>query len=124
MWSLSLQPECMGQFKKWHKKHKKELQAVTNNLDTYLKALNDGQKPRATHFGFLHVEQEGVMAIDQKGAGQNALETRLYVYPDEATNQLFVITLGDKGSQSRDVAKSRDFSRAIRKAAELTTSRE
>lgn len=122
MWSLNPQHDYVSHLKKWQKKYKRELKAVHGHLDTFLKALQEGQNPKNTKFGFIHPEPEGVLAIDQRGAGPHTLETRLYIYPDEESKCLFVITIGDKDSQERDLATCRSFVRELRKeTAEHTT---
>jgi hypothetical protein len=115
MWSLNPQHDYASRLKKWQKKYRRELNTVHNHLDTFLKALQEGQNPKGTKFSFIHPEPEGVLAIDQRGAGPHTRETRLYVYPDEVAECLFVITIGDKDSQERDLATCRDFVREHRK---------
>ncbi len=115
MWVLDQQHTYVSQRKKWQKKHKAEWNAVHNNLDTFFKALQKGQKPASAKFGFIHRESEGLLAVDQSGAGGHALETRLYVFPDEVQECLFVIIIGDKDTQQRDIATCREFLKSIRK---------
>jgi hypothetical protein len=62
----------------------------------------------------MHHEPLGVVAIDQKGGGKSLAQTRLYVYPDTETETLYVITLGDKGSQKDDIATCRAFVNELR----------
>lgn len=115
MWNLEPCEEYERRFKKWPKKHKRELLAMLNNLDVFLKALLGGQKPSAAKFGFIHPEPCGVLAIDQKGAGPGVKETRLYIYPDEAHECVRLITLGDKDSQREDIQTCTRFVEALRK---------
>lgn len=117
MWELHPQEEYDRRFKKWPKKHKRELKAMLNNLDTFLKALQGGQKPSAARFGFIHSEPGGVLAIDQQGAGAGVKECRLYVYPDEEHEWLRLITLGDKDKhvQAEDIQTCKHFMESLRK---------
>jgi hypothetical protein len=115
MWKLQLEAEYEKRARKWPKKYKRELRAVYSNLDTFLKALQRGQKPAMVRFGFIHPEPKGVLAIDQSGGGPHLKETRLYIYPDEASECLFVITLGDKDTQEHDIKTCNEFVEAFRK---------
>jgi len=45
-------------------------------------------------------------------------EVRLYVYPDESADVLYVILIGGKGSQSRDVNEVHEFVREIKADSE------
>ncbi len=64
---------------------------------------------------FLKAVGLGAIEIKQKGA-KNLAETRLYVYPDETTNILHLITIGDKNSQSADIQFSREYALSLREA--------
>ncbi len=85
MWKLTPTKSYEIRQKRYQKKHKRELAAVLNNLDTLLKAFQAGLKPlqATTAFGFVHPEPNAVVSIDQKGGGLNLAQTRLYAYPDE-----------------------------------------
>ena len=109
MWKLSATPEYERRHKRYQKKHKKELLAVLDNLDTYLKALQAGTNPQQIKAGFVHPEPMGVVAIDQKGKGKNVAQTRLYVFADPKDEILHLITLGDKRSQAADIKTCKAF---------------
>lgn len=114
MWTLQPTDEYQRRHKRYEKKHRRELQAVSDNLDTFLQSLNEGAKPHPLRFGFLHAEPHGVVAIDQKGGGANLAQTRLYVFPDEHQEVLHVLTLGDKRTQSEDIKYCSSFVLALR----------
>ena len=80
-----------------------------------LKAFQAGLKPLqvTTAFGFVHPEPNGVVSIDQKRGGLNLAQTRLYAYPDER-KILYLITLGDKPSQAKDIKSCASFIKALR----------
>jgi hypothetical protein len=82
------------------------------------KTLNNGVKPREAKFGFIHPESLGVLAIDQKGGGPNLAQIRLYVYPDEKRQVLYLLTLGDKNSQKADLIDCKDLVAQLRKREE------
>ena len=103
MWKLSPTPDIEKRVKKHQKKHSRELQNIFDNLDTFFKCLQAGASSGQIHRGFIHPEPSGVLAIDQKGKGSHLKEFRLYIYPDEESETLHLITLGDKNSQSDDI---------------------
>lgn len=109
MWQQLPTDEFSRSVKWYAKKRKRELTAVLDNLDTYLKALSEGMRPQHKLFGFQHAEPHGVWAIDQKGGGKSLAETRLYIYPDTATETLHLIALGDKNTQNEDIKFCNDF---------------
>ncbi len=55
------------------------------------------------------------MAINQKGGGKSLAQTRLYAYPEVASETLYVITLGDKRSQKDDIKTCQGFVEQLRK---------
>jgi len=115
--------EVTGQFErdtKWYaKKHPDELAAVLRNLERYRKQLSIVGNPALIRAGYIHEEPHGVQAVDQKGGGKALAETRLYVYADMEQKVLYLITIGNKADQSRDVAISSEFAEAIRKQKEM-----
>lgn len=114
MWELSPTDEYQKRARKFVKKYRRELQAALDNLDTYLRTLQGGVPPLQVKHGFLHPEPHGVVAIDQKGGGAGLKETRLYVYADRDTETVYLITLGDKSSQSNDITYCREFALSLR----------
>lgn len=69
MWNVQPEDEYIRRVNRWPKKYRRELLAVHDNLDTFLRALNEGAKLEQAKFGFIHSEPRGVLAIDQKGGG-------------------------------------------------------
>ena len=103
---------------KWHaKKRPNELEATLKNLEKLFAGLQAGiglRQLMAMH-RFLHSEQAGVIAVDQKGGARNLAETRLYVFADESDKILYLITIGDKQTQADDVQFSKEFVYELRK---------
>lgn len=117
MWKMQQGAADYGRSQKWFEKKKpRELAAVLDNLDTFIKGLNEyGLKlEQVRTFGFVHAEPHGILAIDQKGGGRGLAETRLYVYPNQQTETIYLVTLGDKGSQSGDIELCRNFIAELR----------
>ena len=112
MWVLEKDTEFDTKLRRWPKKHRRELVAVLDNLDTVLKALQKGTRPEQVkrQLGCVHANYPlGFWSIDQRGGGGNLKLTRLYVFPDESQEVLYQLTLGDKDSQSRDVKFCREW---------------
>lgn len=53
--------------------------------------------------GYIHSEKKGVIALDEKGGGGNLSATRLYLFAEDKTKTIHLITIGNKDDQSRDV---------------------
>jgi len=112
-WTLQESDIYGARFKRFMKKNKDVVRLILNNLDTYFETLNQGVHPQQIRAGFIHPEPGGVKAIDQKGSrkgvGGTPKEGRLYVFPQEQTCILHLITIGDKDSQKADLADCRNF---------------
>ena len=109
MWTQVPTDELKKQLNRWPNKHKRELGAMLANLKTVYLALRSGASVESLQFGFVHTEPGGVLALDQKGGGAGLKQTRLYVYPQKSAQVVHVITIGDKASQSADVAYAKAF---------------
>jgi hypothetical protein len=117
-WVVESTEDFERQLNRYNKKHRQVLMAVLDNLDTYFETLKSGVKAQNVVFGFVHPEPNGVRAIDQRGGRGRLPETRLYVYPDEETKVLHLITLGDKRSQHDDIQACKRFIADLRKENE------
>lgn len=84
------------------------MKSVSDNLDTFQKALRAGARVQDVKFGFLHKEPMGIRAVVQTGP-RNLKPTRLYIYPDEGRKVIYTITLGDKNTQQEDIQFSKEF---------------
>lgn len=115
MWKLQKSDFFDSRFKRFEKKHDREAEAVLNNLDTYFKTLCDGVNPLNIKMGFIHHESDGIKAVDQKGGKGNLLQTRLYVFPEEITKLLHIISIGTKVDQSGDIGECREYVRNLKK---------
>lgn len=99
----------------WYsKKRPRELVAVLNNLSRYLAQLNNAKNANCVHAGYIHNEPKGVKAVDQSAGGPALQETRLYVYPDDAKNVLYLITIGNKNEQADDIKLASKFAESIK----------
>jgi hypothetical protein len=113
MWHIEPTTQWPKDQKWYEKKHPRELAAVLHNLQRYMDQLNAAPNARAVQAGFLHHEPGGVVAIDQKSGGKGLQETRLYTFADARTETVYLITLGDKGSQPTDIKFCSDFVKSL-----------
>ena len=116
MWGVLKTRQYERRLKQYEKKKNKkpQLAAVLNNLEIFQKSLMAGKKPKPFVYGFLRTEPSDVIAITEQGGGANIAATRLYVYPDTETETLYLLTLGDKSTQSDDIRDCKDFVKQIR----------
>ena len=99
--------------KKMFKKHPAEMRNVVENFTDYLGFIQSTNNPvLALKKGYVHKEQKGMMAIDQKGTeenkstGKKLTQIRLYVYPDIGKKEIHVLkvnTKQTKGQQGNDI---------------------
>lgn len=90
--------------REWYeKKRPNELAAVINNLKRYSTQLIKAKNSLCVQGGYIHSEGRGVIALDESAGGSSLAATRLYVFPDDKRRVLHLITIGDKGSQQRDI---------------------
>lgn len=94
-----------------------ELTAVLVNLERYFKTLQNLGNPLRINAGFIHNEPSGIKAIDQKGGCRRGKlrQTRLYLFPDQTTRTLYLLAIGDKKSQRRDIEMCRKEVSRIKK---------
>jgi len=114
LWHLDDLPEFGRTLKQYEKKHAAEVAQLLVNLDAVHQALNLGAKPEALHGGHVHREPLGVIAVDQRGSAAKGLELRLYTYPRTATSTLYLLRIGEKASQQRDINWCRDWVKRLR----------
>ena len=114
MWQLVPHDDFQKRQKDFRKKYRREFKNALDNLDTLHKALKAGAKPQQVQRGFIRPEPHGVLAITESGPGKHLKATRLYVFPDESTRLLHVITIGDKASQLADIRTCNAFVDGLR----------
>lgn len=114
MWTIRRSDDYKKRAKKLSKRHCQGVAAVHANLDTFFEALKNGALVQDISFGFIHHEPDGVKAIDQKGASSST-ELRLYVFPEPINQVLYLLTLGDKNTQSEDIKHCSEAVKYIKK---------
>lgn len=114
MWKTLTTPVFERRFKHYEKKKKNELFAVTNNLDRLVNSLESGKQPNPSIFGFLRSEGSNILRISEAGPGPRVAATRLYVYPDAEKDELHLLTIGDKNTQSEDILYCKSYVKELR----------
>jgi hypothetical protein len=120
MWTLSPQADFERRRKRYEKKRRRELVAVLGNLDRFFKALLAGTRPYHVKGGFVHYEPHGVIALTEQGGGGSLQATRLYTYPSESEEVLYLITLGDKQTQPADIKYCSQFVESLNNPQQQT----
>jgi len=87
----------------YNKNHKNQLKAVFGNLERYVDYLESAPIARLISAQFIHPEGRGLIALTEKGYKPKQPPTRLYAYPRQDSKTLYLITLGNKGSQKQDI---------------------
>jgi len=100
--------------KKWAANHPREYVSVFANLEDLLYNLGGGRAIEHVTVGFLRSEGGGVYRIGQTGI-KGAKETRLYIAADAASATLYVLGIGGKESQQRDIGSARDLAAKLRR---------
>lgn len=122
MWELEPNADYVKKLKKFNKRHRCETTNAHDNLAAYLGSLRGGMKPQQIIRGYIHREGGAwVRAVDESGPNNPKKAIRLYFYPDEDTETLHVITIGDKNSQNDDVKYCQEFVASLRAAREGVT---
>jgi hypothetical protein len=116
-WELSNEYAQSNKFKKYGKRHPDETASCLVNLDSIQQILKDGNalgtklfpsffRPEATTGGAYRIGQTGV---------KGAKESRLYVFPCPHTKVIYILTIGDKDEQKRDLSWVRETVAQIKK---------
>lgn len=91
-----------------------EVASCINNLGNVLVALSQGTPVNAVPFSFFRPEGGGVFRIGQTGV-PSAREMRLYVTFVFVRGVAYVLSIGTKNTQSRDIADSIRAAQQIRR---------
>jgi hypothetical protein len=113
-WHVSTEFATGNRFKKFAESYPREYESCGANLQRLLNFLNSGLHLSvvAQNLSFFRSEGGGLFRIGQSGV-KSAKETRLYVYPYEASRTIFIIDIGTKETQRNDIASARKTIRRI-----------
>ena len=86
------------------KKHPAEMEKVVENFIDYVNFVKSKDNPLlALNKGYIHKEQKGMIAIDQKGTDSNSrkklTQMRLYIYPDMEKKEIHVLKVNIKSTK-------------------------
>jgi putative component of toxin-antitoxin plasmid stabilization module len=112
-WGVAVTDEAAKEIHKCVAKHPRETASVNDNLRRVFEQLRSGKRLASFKFGFFRSEGDGLYRIGQTGV-PGARETRLYIFPDEASSTVFVLGMGDKDMQQRDIKHAKEMIRDIR----------
>ena len=101
-----------NRFKQYRKKHLHETESCMTNLMKVRCALTESGRPDAFHLGFFRSEGENIWRIGQTQV-RHACETRLYVYLYVKGFTVYVLTIGDKSQQKKDIQRCKNLVKAI-----------
>ncbi len=119
-WNIVVTDVYERKFKWFEKKRPNELKAVLDNLDTYVSTLEALGNPMQVTAGFIHHEPCGIKAIDQKGGSTVKLkQTRLYLFAHEKNKNVYLMTIGMKDTQKKDITLCVNFVRDVTKNHEM-----
>lgn len=90
--------------KKFGKSYEIPVGNMLSNLATYVATLAAGSHPEQAKrlLPFVHEEKQGLVAVDQRPPVKG-VQLRLYLYPCMKCRKVFIVTIGDKSTQSEDV---------------------
>ena len=99
------------------KSHSAPTKTAIRHLQDVIDMLNE-ETPlsRISKSGYVHREKNGVYATDQTGTPGRARQIRLYYYPDLKNRTVYVLRVGDKSTQTKDVIFCRQYVAKLRKA--------
>ena len=113
MWTISQGHAEENRFKRYSRRHPREVASCFTNLAFLAEQLNGGiTLQQAQSFGFFSSEGGNVFRIAQT-AVRAAKETRLYIYAVAVQSVLYTLTIGDKDSQQADLRRCRKIATSI-----------
>jgi len=114
VWEINGDFAEANRLREFDKKHPEEYASCFMNLKKVIGLLEDFGQPGAFHIGFLRSEGSNVWRIGQTGV-RHGCETRLYVYLYVKGLTVYVLTIGDKSQQRKDIQRCKNLALAIEK---------
>lgn len=102
LWEIVVDYATKSKFKKFNKEHPKEFDSCFANLNKLKVLLDGGHKIGSFKAGFFRSEANGLYRIGQTGVPA-AKESRLYIYPNESDCKIYILTIGTKETQKKDI---------------------
>jgi hypothetical protein len=102
------------QFKTLSRRYGEEVQSCLQNLGRVIDELKTGKPLSSVAFPFFRPEGDGVFRIGQTGVF-SAREMRLYVAFVFVQGVAYLLSIGTKNTQTRDIADARRAARQLKK---------
>ena len=116
MWKINWTLITKSQKKRVKKQHTAEFESCAAQIATAQKYLNMGLKIGGKlKFGTLRPESGGVYRVGQSGI-PSPKETRIYLYFDEDSKIIYVVGMGFKEGQSKDINEAKKLVKIIRES--------
>lgn len=116
-WKLNTEHAVKACFESFAADHTREYASLFANLEKIMGLLKSGNKVGGFHVNFFRSEGGGVYRIGQTGV-PSAKESRLYLYPDNDSRIMYIISIGTKDGQQDDINKAKETVEQIRKLTE------
>ena len=101
-WELDSSFASRSRFKKFNKQHPEEYASCFANLNKIKGILESGHCVNNFKVGFFRAEGSGLYRIGQTGI-PSAKESRLYISIDEAERKIYILGIGTKETQQKDI---------------------
>lgn len=113
-WQIDARFADRRRLSRWRTRHHREYLACLVNLQKVMDALNAGAHLNELGRSFLRSEGRGLFRIKQT-AVPHACETRLYVFFHERQHRIFLLSIGDKSTQTADIRRLHDVIITVKK---------
>lgn len=114
MWYINGEEAVRAGFKTISKNHRKEAASCFANFKKILSILKDGNKLTEFKVGFFRPEGNGLYRIGQTKV-KDSKEVRIYVYPDTENEIIYILSMGTKESQQKDIREAKKKIATIKK---------
>jgi hypothetical protein len=112
-WPVETKYATQNKFKDFSESYGREYASLFANLDKVLGILRQGSKMGSFQIGFFRSESGGVFRIGQTGV-KSAKESRLYVFPNQDNEIMYLLTIGTKDRQTQDINEAQAIVKTIR----------
>jgi hypothetical protein len=112
-WSIENKYALRKKFEAFAEARPREFASLFANLDRVLRHLNGGAKVGGFQMGYFRSEGEGVFRIGQT-AVQHAKESRLYIFPNQSNQTIYILTVGTKDRQADDISEAKTIADQIK----------
>jgi hypothetical protein len=113
-WSIENKYAVTKKFETFAQARPREFASLFANLDRIVRHLNGGAKVGGFQMGYFRSEGEGVYRIGQT-AVQHAKESRLYIFPNQSNQTIYILTVGTKDRQPDDINEAKAMADQIKK---------